>query len=46
MTCVPTLCRSGYSIVFPISFTLMAIEFGRFVVGHEILHSGEAGMKE
>ena len=30
----------------PISFTLMAIEFGRFVVGHEILHSGEAGIKE
>lgn len=34
------------TIVFPISFTLMAIEFGRFVVGHEILHSGEAGIKE
>ncbi|MGP8290282.1 TRAP transporter small permease [Vreelandella zhanjiangensis] len=34
------------TIVFPISFTLMAIEFGRFVVGHDILHSGEAGIKE
>lgn len=34
------------TIVFPISFTLMAIEFGRFVVGPEILHSGEAGIKE
>ncbi|ATH77696.1 TRAP transporter small permease [Halomonas sp. C22] len=34
------------TIVFPISFTLMAIEFARFVVGHELLHSGEAGIKE
>ncbi|HSP32040.1 MAG TPA: TRAP transporter small permease [Halomonas sp.] len=34
------------TIVFPISFTLMAIEFGRFVVGQDILHSGEAGIKE
>ncbi|HDZ48884.1 hypothetical protein LCGC14_0073460 [marine sediment metagenome] len=34
------------TIVFPISFTLMAIEFGHFVVGHDILHSGEAGIKE
>lgn len=34
------------TIAFPISFTLMAIEFARFVVGPEILHSGEAGIKE
>lgn len=34
------------TIVFPVSFTLMAVEFGRFVVGPEILHSGEAGIKE
>ncbi|BCB61007.1 MULTISPECIES: TRAP transporter small permease [Halomonadaceae] len=34
------------TVVFPISFTLMAIEFGRFVVGQDILHSGEAGIKE
>lgn len=34
------------TIVFPVSFTLMAIEFGRFVVGQDILHSGEAGIKE
>ncbi|MGE6605991.1 TRAP transporter small permease [Halomonas sp. NPDC076908] len=34
------------TIVFPISFALMAIEFSRFVVGHDILHSGEAGIKE
>ncbi|MCB8889045.1 TRAP transporter small permease [Vreelandella malpeensis] len=34
------------TIVFPVSFTLMAVEFGRFVVGREILHSGEAGIKE
>lgn len=34
------------TIVFPFSFTLMAIEFGRFVVGPDILHSGEAGIKE
>ncbi|WP_447956287.1 TRAP transporter small permease [Vreelandella sp. EE7] len=32
--------------VFPVSFTLMAVEFGRFVVGPDILHSGEAGIKE
>ncbi|UYF99285.1 MULTISPECIES: TRAP transporter small permease [unclassified Halomonas] len=34
------------TIVFPVSFTLMAVEFGRFVIGPEILHSGEAGIKE
>ena len=34
------------TIVFPISFGLMAIEFSRFLFGPEILHSGEAGIKE
>tara|TARA_R110002074_G_scaffold196880_2_gene363730 strand:- start:6186 stop:6650 length:465 start_codon:yes stop_codon:yes gene_type:complete len=34
------------SITFPISFGLMAIEFGRFVFGSELMHSGEAGIHE
>lgn len=34
------------NMAFPISFGLMAIEFMRFVVGKEILHTGEAGLKE
>lgn len=34
------------NIAFPISFGLMAIEFMRFVVGKEILHTGEVGLKE
>ncbi|WBU56299.1 TRAP transporter small permease [Paracoccus sediminicola] len=34
------------TIAFPISFTLMAIEFARFVFGKEILHTGEAGFQE
>lgn len=34
------------TIAYPISFSLMAVEFARFVVGKEILHSGEAGIKE
>lgn len=34
------------TIAFPISFSLMAIEFGRFAVGKEILHTGEAGVQE
>ena len=34
------------TIAFPISFTLMAIEFARFVVGREILHTGTAGIHE
>ncbi|SEL11749.1 TRAP-type C4-dicarboxylate transport system, small permease component [Roseivivax marinus] len=34
------------TIAFPISFTLMAIEFGRFVFGEELMHSGEAGVHE
>ena len=34
------------TIAFPISFGLMAVEFARFAVGREILHSGEAGIHE
>jgi len=34
------------NVTFPGSFTLMAIEFMKFVVGREILHTGEAGLKE
>ena len=31
---------------FPVSFGLMAVEFARFVVGEQVLHSGEAGIHE
>lgn len=31
---------------FPLSFSVMAIEFARFVVGRETLHSGRAGVHE
>ena len=34
------------TISFPISFSLMAIEFSRFVFGKEIMHTGEAGIHE
>ena len=34
------------TITFPISFGLMAVEFARFVVGEEIMHTGEAGIHE
>lgn len=34
------------TIAFPISFGLMAVEFGRFVLGAELMHSGEAGIHE
>lgn len=34
------------TITFPIAFSLMAIEFARFVFGPELLHSGEAGIHE
>lgn len=34
------------TITFPISFGVMAIEFMRFVVGDDLLHSGEAGIHE
>ncbi|RBI82952.1 TRAP transporter small permease [Rhodosalinus halophilus] len=34
------------TIAFPVSFGLMAVEFGRFVFGHELMHTGEAGIHE
>ncbi|WP_417669732.1 TRAP transporter small permease [Roseibium sp.] len=34
------------TISFPISFGVMAIEFARFVVGEDLLHTGEAGIHE
>lgn len=34
------------SIAFPVSFGLMAVEFSRFVLGDDLMHSGEAGIHE
>ena len=34
------------TITFPIAFSLMAVEFSRFVFGRELMHSGEAGIHE
>jgi len=34
------------TIAFPVSFGLMALEFARFVVGREVLHTGQAGIHE
>lgn len=34
------------TITYPVCFSMMAIEFARFVIGRDILHSGEAGIKE
>ena len=34
------------TIAFPISFGLMAVEFARFAVGRELMHSGKAGIHE
>lgn len=34
------------TISFPIAFSIMAIEFVRFVFGSELMHSGEAGIHE
>ena len=34
------------TITFPLSFGFMVIEFSRFVVGSELLHSGKAGIHE
>jgi TRAP-type C4-dicarboxylate transport system permease small subunit len=34
------------TIAFPISFGLMAVEFARFVLGRELMHTGEAGIHE
>ncbi|MDO5604311.1 MAG: TRAP transporter small permease [Paracoccus sp. (in: a-proteobacteria)] len=34
------------TITFPICFGMMAIEFARFVIGKDLLHSGVAGIQE
>ena len=34
------------TVTFPVAFSFMAIEFGRFVFGSELMHSGEAGIHE
>lgn len=34
------------TIAFPLSFGMMAIEFMRFVVGSDLMHTGEAGIHE
>lgn len=34
------------SVTFPLSFGFMVVEFSRFAFGHELLHSGEAGIHE
>ena len=34
------------TISFPLSFGLMAVEFARFVVGDDLIHTGEAGIHE
>lgn len=34
------------TVTFPIAFSVMAIEFARFVFGPELIHSGEAGIHE
>ncbi|MDW4499194.1 TRAP transporter small permease [Sulfitobacter sp. D35] len=34
------------TVTLPVSFTLMAVEFARFVSGDELLHTGQAGIHE
>lgn len=34
------------TVSFPLSFGLMAVEFSRYVVGADLLHTGEAGIHE
>ncbi len=34
------------TVAFPLSFGLMAVEFTRFVVGRDVMHTGEAGIHE
>lgn len=34
------------TVTFPISFGLMAVEFAKFVVGEELMHTGQAGIHE
>ncbi len=38
--------RWVFTAAYPLSFGLMTIEFLRFVVGREVLHSGQAGIRE
>lgn len=35
-----------FTIAYPITFLAMAVEFSRFVLGKDIMHSGEAGIQE
>ncbi len=56
--CLTNIARNDYdvrayfyprwmlTISFPIAFSIMAIEFARFVFGRELMHSGEAGIHE
>lgn len=34
------------TVAFPLSFGLMAVEFARFVLGDDLMHTGEAGIHE
>lgn len=34
------------TVSFPLSFGLMAVEFARFVLGRDLMHSGEAGIHD
>ena len=34
------------TVSFPVAFTVMAVEFARFVFGEELMHTGEAGIHE
>ncbi len=38
--------RAYLTVAFPISFGFMAVEFARFVVGPDLMHSGQAGVHE
>jgi C4-dicarboxylate transporter DctQ subunit len=56
--CLTNIARNDYDVrayyfprwiltaAFPIAFGMMAIEFARFVVGRDLLHTGEAGIVE
>lgn len=34
------------TVAFPVSFALMAVEFARFALGPDLMHSGKAGVHE
>ena len=38
--------RWMFTIAFPVSFGLMAIEFSRYIFGNNLMHSGKAGIHE